>query len=335
MNFLQKEIKNEIMATDILICIYDEEPKEEIQKSIDESFKIFRDIEKRFSRFLPNNELSSFNSFGLLKNPKENIQLSDDLYQMLEKSLSFNKFTNGAFDISILPNLINEGYNISKTKGYYKPSILNSKSNSPTLQSSSNLNTVKTSKIMDLVLNKQEKTVTKPLALKIDLGGIAKGYAVDKVSKFLKEKYSNFLIDAGGDIYSSGIDLKNNYQYWAIDIENPLLTNISSDTLIVSDKGIATSGINRRKWTKDGIQKNHIINPKTGKSVSNDILSVTVITDTATQSDVLAKSLLIMGIEKGIKFSEEKEIASYFIDKNLKIFKSSKINKYIWKEQTN
>jgi thiamine biosynthesis lipoprotein len=320
MNFLQKEIKNEIMATDLFICIHDEKPKEEIEKDLNYSIKILKDTEQRFSRFLPNNELSKFN------NSSEKIQISDDLILMLEKALFFNKFTNQTFDISILQNLIKEGYNTSKKEGFFNP-----KSDSPTLTLNSSLSSNSNNpSLNDLNLNKQEKTASKPTDLKIDLGGIAKGYAVDKVSQFLKEKYSNFIVDVGGDIYASGIDLKNNYQYWAIDIENPLLTNMSSDTLIVSNQGIATSGVNRRKWTKDGIQKNHIIDPKTGKSISNNILSVTVISDTTTESDILAKSLLIMGIEEGIKFSEEKKIAAYFIDNKLNIFKSSKISKYVW-----
>ncbi len=316
MNFLQKEIKNEIMATDIFICVTDEKASQkEIQDSIDKAFDILRDIEKRFSRFLANNELSSFNKAS------GNIKISDDLMEMLEKSLHFNKFTNGAFDISILPNLISEGYNVSKKSGYYKS---NSKNDSPTLPSFS--------KITDLVLDKQNKTAFKPRDLKIDLGGIAKGFAVDKVSKFLRQKYQNFLVDAGGDIFASGSDLKNNYPYWAVEIENPLEPDKSTDILMLSNKSVATSGINRRKWIKDGQQKNHIIDPNTGKSVSNNLLAVTVVANTATEADVLAKGLLIMGLKKGLILCEISSISAYFTDNDLRISRSSKINEYVWKE---
>ena len=312
MNNFQKEIKNEIMATDVFICVIDEtSQKSEIKESIDEAFELFRVFESRFSRFLTDNELISFNK------AEGDVKISDDLAEMIEKSLYFYSLTSGAFDISILPNLLNEGYNVSKKKGYYKK-------DSEVFQPSS--------KITNLILDKQNKAAKKPEGLKIDLGGIGKGYAIDKVSDFLGKKYKNFIVNAGGDIYASGRDLKNDYPYWAIDIENPLEAGELVDVLMISNKGVATSGVNRRKWLKNGEMKNHIIDPETGKSISDDLLSVTVVANSATEADALAKSLLIMGVREGVRFCDDRSIAAYFIDKNLKVTKSSRINKYVWEE---
>ena len=316
MNFFEKEIKNQIMATDIFVCIADEKiSQKEIREDVEKAFGIFKDIENRFSRFLPNNELFFFNKSS------GNIKLSYDMLEMLERSLHYHKFTNGAFDISILPNLLSEGYNVSKKSGYYKA---NSKNNSPSLPSFS--------KITDLVLDIENNTATKPKDLKIDLGGIAKGFAVDKISKFLRQKYQNFLVDAGGDIFAAGTDLKNNCPYWAVEIENPIEPDKSTDILMLSNRAVATSGVNRRKWIKDGQKKNHIIDPKTGKSVYTGLLSVTVVANTTIEADVLAKSLLIMGIKKGLILCEINSIPAYFMDDNLKINRSTKINGYVWKE---
>jgi thiamine biosynthesis lipoprotein len=312
MNSFQKEIKNEIMATDVFIYIIDEKASQKkIQDSVDKAFSLLKEFESKFSRFMINNELATFNKAS------GNVKLSNDLSKMIEKSIYYRALTNGAFDISILPNLINEGYNVSKTKGYYEVAL-------PVCTSGY--------RITDIALNKKNKTAGKPKDLQIDLGGIGKGFAVDKVSGFLKKNYPNFLVDAGGDMFASGVDLKNNYPYWAVDIENPIDEGKSMDTLMITNMGVATSGVNRRKWVKDGEAKNHIINPTTGKSISGDILSVTVVAKDTTEADVLAKSLLIIGINEGTKFCEDNFIAAYFVDKNLKVYKSSKMNGYVWKE---
>lgn len=271
------------MATDVFVSVCDPLILEkEIESDVNLAFDIFRDFEQRFSRFIEGNELWKYN------HTEKNPHISGDLSNMLEKATFYHKFTNGLFDVSVLPNLISEGYP------------------SPTLTEHNKL---------------------------VDLGGIGKGYIVDKVSAFLRQKYENFLVDAGGDIFCSGKDLVNNYDYWAIEIENPQNQQKSFDTLTLTNMAVATSGINRKKWTKDGASKNHIIDPKTGKSLDNELLTATVVADNTIEADVLAKALLIMGLDKGMRFSEENKIASLFIDKNLNVYKSSKINQYVWQNQ--
>lgn len=309
----EKKVQNEIMSTDVFVKVCDNTGKftsREVDKDVDACFTMFSDFEKKYSRFLKNNALADFNS-----SEKTDLSKDTDLLNMISLSQKYSQMTGGVFDITILPDLINEGYEISKKEGYRAKSA----------KTAPNSFSYK-----DIYI--ERTTVTKPKGLKIDLGGIGKGYIIDKVSAFLRAKYTNFLVFAGGDIYFSGHDLVNNYEYWASDLENPKTNEEGLLTFTLSNKSIATSGINRRNWIKDGKTKNHLINPKTHQSVSGDIVSATVVSDTTTDADALAKSMVIMGTEKALDFSNKLKIATLIVDKNVGIHMSPEMEKYVWKE---
>ncbi|MFC1722283.1 FAD:protein FMN transferase, partial [Patescibacteria group bacterium] len=271
-----KEVKKEIMATDIYVGVIGEKSEEEkINNKINECFVIFKEFEKRFSRFIKNNELDKFN------NSSGKIQVSDDLYEILKLSLQFYRTTKGVFDISIYPYLLNEGYVLSSKDGYIGETYYYNE------------------KLVALEKLKLHKNciVEKPENLIIELGGIGKGFIINKVKEFLKNKYRNFVVDAGGDIFYSGKDLVNGYKYWVCEIQSPFNESTPIETLTLSNKAIATSAINKRKWLQKGALKNHIIDPKTSKSISNEIASITVISSSIINADIMAKTLLIMGLE--------------------------------------
>jgi thiamine biosynthesis lipoprotein len=310
--FAEKEVKNEIMATDVYVCIAD--PSIEVKQllfEIDSAFDLFRDFEEKFSRFIPNNELYTFNNSG------GEVTVSEELFEMLEIAKEYFAITKGVFDITILPILLEEGYVTSKKDGF--------------LSKNSNANLNKSYTMNDLILNKKYLTVNKPLDLNIDLGGIGKGFIVNKVAKVLSKNFENYIVDAGGDMYVSGKNLKHNYDYWAIDIESPADSNESLYTLMLSNKGVATSGINKRKWTHLGKEKNHLIDIKKSGSVCNNLLTNTIVSDSVIEADILAKSLLIMGLEDGLKFATDNNLAACFIDKDNKSYLSTEMENYVWK----
>lgn len=313
MVFVEKEVKNEIMATDVYIGIASETANDrDLKEAIKVVFDEIRSFEKRFSRFIPNNELAQFNV------PANEVHISADLLEMLKFSKYYYEKTDGIFDICILETLLKEGYRKSKTKDFYDPG-------SEELPESEY-------SISNIKIDELTSTVIKPKNLTIDLGGIGKGYIVKKVAEMLCIANENFIVDAGGDMYVAGKDLKHKYDYWAVDIENPLDSSESLATLMVSNKGVATSGVNKRKWLKNNEVKNHIIDTRTNASVENRVVTVTVVSDSAVESDVYAKSLLVMGREEGLKFSEANKLASFFIEKDLKFYMSPEMEKYVWKK---
>ena len=301
--FTEKEIKKEIMSTDVYILISsDIYSKSEMDEDIEHCFDMFRAFEQKFSRFIPDSELSKFNK-GLITS------IDDDFDQMIATAQKWQIKTQGLFDIGILPILENEGY----TKN-----IDDLKSKPITEQ---NIKLKKFQSIKHLTKNTDTGQYSKPKDLQIDLGGIGKGFIVDKVSKWLHEKYTNFVVDAGGDIFFAGENKIAKYNYWESYIENPKTESGSIQTLKLRNKGVATSGINRRNWIKSNETKHHIINPQTQLSADTDLISVTVIADSASQADILAKSLIIMGSKNGIEYAKLNHIPAFFIKKDFKVEK--------------
>ena len=299
---ITKKSQEKIMGTDIfceIIC----EPEERglAKKALEEAFDFFTSFEKRFSRFKTHNELWELNE-------SEGGKVSHELFALLKTARQYFYETNGLFDPSILPALESEGY-----AGAYQ--------NIPGERQS----------FSDLILDTINETATKPQGLKIDLGGIGKGFAVDMLDATLSKHFDHFLIDAGGDIYLRGANKKDGYSFWAIDIENPLEKETSPATLLLRDTAVATSGINRRNWEKDGEQKHHIIDPNTQKSSLSDLVTVTVIAPETTRADILAKTLFLKGKQAGLTFANAEHIPAVFVDQTGKAFFSHAMKPYVWK----
>lgn len=299
----EHEEKGSIMKTDIFIKLFSEQySKQEMQEDIDQSFQMFRDFEARFSRFRETSELSLFNCSSGGK-------VSEEFLFLLQKSKQFYEQTEGVFDPSILPVLEMIGY-----KGNVVSEISEKKET-----------------FSQLVFDETEQRVHKPKNLLIDFGGIGKGYIVDKVALLLSKKYTNGIVDAGGDMRMFGGDKDQNLDYFSIDIENSFEKTEILTTLILKDRAVATSGINRRHWHHQGIHHHHIIDPKRQASARSGLVQVTVIAETATEADIWAKTLFILGLEKGLAFAQKKNIQALFVGEEKKITRTPFFKDYEWK----
>ncbi len=313
MKTLTRNIADEIMTTLVYIALSsDKYTDEEINVDIAEIVAELKDFEHKFSRFLPDSELSKLNACDYTK-------VSDEMLAILDTCKKYHTHTKGLFDPTIHNALINEGYHLSKSKGFY-----NEKQHTHSSTTAANFDLVK--------IDYTNKTVAKPKNIKIDLGGIGKGYIIDAIANKLKKKYADFCISLGGDIYVAGYDQINNYPYWAIEIENPFAHKLDTPTLIVSDKAIATSGINKRVWQKYGQPKHHIIDPRTAQSSQTNLACTTVIGESTITCDIVAKMLLIHGADKGLEYCESNNIAAIFITKESKIIYTQKAHEYVWKD---
>lgn len=136
--------------------------------------------------------------------------------------------------------------------------------------------------------------------VKIDLGGIAKGYAVGEAMEVLKEEgVASALIDAGGDIYALGLV---NGRPWKIGIRRPPGEGIMG-VLDMADLAIVTSGDYERFFEKDGVRYHHILDPRTGYP-SRGIRSVTIISEDTTLADAFSTALFVLGAEKGMAVAQ-------------------------------
>lgn len=297
------EEKGKIMKTDVFVEISSQgHTKEEMVEDISFVFQMFRDFEARFSRFKETSELTLFNNSA-------GGEVSKEFFSLLQKCVFFHKETGGIFDPSILPVLDNLGYKGSKVGETKKMSDVFS----------------------ELVFDEKHTSVSKPKDVFIDLGGIGKGYIVDKASQFLSKKYTNGIVDAGGDIMTFGGDKSQNLDAFAIDIENPFDEQKTLAMVMLSEMAIATSGLSRRHWMHAGKEEYHIIDPATRASVASGLVQVSVILPNATMADVFAKTLLISGLDAGLRFSEEKQIPALFVGEDKKITRNSFFKQYEWK----
>ncbi|MCW1888297.1 MAG: FAD:protein FMN transferase, partial [Candidatus Moranbacteria bacterium] len=295
------QVSKEIMNTDILCEIMHlPEEQEKAEKCLRQVFSLLRNFEDRFSRFKKDNELWHLNHSHVHAPSKE-------LFELLSSSQYFHHLTQGLFDPSILPALENEGY----ASGQYT-----SQKNTPTFS--------------ELILTTSPPTVTKPDKLFVDFGGIGKGYIVDQVAAYLSLHFENFLIDAGGDIYTRGVNAKEDYPYWVIEVEHPDVEQDPAALLLLTDMAVATSGRNRRHWIKNEKVKHHIIDPRISESATLDFLSVTVIAPSVISADVLAKTLFISGKDKALTLAEDFHIPAVFIKDDGTVIINSYAQPYVW-----
>jgi len=146
-------------------------------------------------------------------------------------------------------------------------------------------------------LNEIEHSVRIPPGLELDFGGIGKGWAADQTAQALRS-IGPCLVDAGGDIAVFG-SLKDG-SGWPVGIENPLDPEEELTQVEVTNKGIATSGRNKRHWMKAGAFQHHILDPRTGLPAESDVLSATVIAPDVMQAEMAAKVINIIGSEAGL-----------------------------------
>ena len=189
-------------------------------------------------------------------------------------------------------------------------------------------NTLDQVKVSSYTIDDQNFILYRDSSNWFDLSSIAKGYAVQTIHNYLKENnMNNHLIDIGGEIIVNGSSIEDN---WKIGIQDP--SSISNKALkVITNKNssflaIATSGEYRNyKIDDNGDKVSHTINPNTLKSISNKILSVTVLhQSSATYADAYATALNVMGLEKALDKSNELNIASMFILENDEIVYSNK-----------
>ncbi len=231
--------------------------------------------------------------------------------KIIEKSLYFSEKTRGYFDLSIDPVL--------KRWNYFKESTLPSQ--------------IEIKQLLPLVDYKKIKiksdTLIIPEDFSLNLGGSAKGYALNRAKNILEE-YSihSALIDAGGDVLLVG--KKKGKDNWIIGIRNPRDADGIIGTLTVNDCFVFTSGDYERYFTIDGIRYHHIVDPFTGYP-SREIASATVIVKYGIEGDCITTALVAMGKEKAINYITDNAIEAVLVDtsKNIhKFINDRKLNIY-------
>ena len=238
-------------------------------------------IENLLSKYKAESEISRLNKTGELV-------VSPETFYVIKKSLDFWQASGGAFDISVGPLIDLWGFT---DKHYRLPKEEEIKQT---------LAIVGSDKI---VLNFNNNVVKFMLpGMKIDLGAIAKGYAVACAVKKLKENnIKSCLVNAGGQIYGLG---DKSGKPWRIAIRDPREKDFQG-FLDLHNKAVATSGDYEQFFIKDNKRFSHIIDPRTGYPEDSGVISATVIADDGLTADALATAIVVLGKDKGLALLEK------------------------------
>ena len=251
--------------------------------------------------------MSTYNSNSLITkiNNNKEVLLDDHFKYVFNTSKKIYYETSGDFDPSIGP-------------------LVNSLDFGPTT------NNISTDSLMKLVgLDKFkifENKLHRPLNSFLDFNAIAKGYSVDMISEFLLfNNVANFLVEVGGEIRSSGMNLADD-RNWRVGLDTPTFDGSQNEiykAFNLIDKSMATSGVYRKfKIDSLGNKYAHIIDPKTGYSSKTNILSITVIADNCIEADAYATALHLMTLDEINLFVQKNNKISVFVifkDENNKI----------------
>lgn len=209
------------------------------------------------------------------------VSVSPETFEIIIKSIEISRMTHGAFDITF--ESVGYLYNFRTSKA-------------PTSEEVSSRLDAIDYRHVKTDANNRTISFTHP-GVKINLGGIAKGYIVDKcIDMLINEGVQNAMVNAGGDSRILG---DRNGRPWKIGIQDPRNKSIILRSINVENSAISTSGDYERFFEKDGIRYHHIINPSTGTS-SERMRSVTIIGESATMTDALSTAIFVLGDHQGM-----------------------------------
>ncbi len=261
------------------------------QKCIEAAFSEIDNIDNLMSDYKSDSEIGIVN-----KNAAEKaVQVGESTFEVLQRSVEFSKLTGGAFDITVGPSV--DLFRAAKETHI-----------APTREQIDNAK----SKVgyEKLILDPNNRTVQFAVeGMRLDLGGIAKGYGIDKaIDAMQKAGALGAMVDIGGDVRCFGIPAKGK-DHWMVGLQDP---NLPADTpgldivlrLKITEGAVATSGDYQQFVIIDGKEYSHIIDRQTGTS-SEGLSSVTIIADNATDTDALATAVSVMGAEKGLALIEK------------------------------
>jgi thiamine biosynthesis lipoprotein len=272
------------MGTVILNKVSGEHGEKAIRSGEEETLR----LEGMLSRYLSNSEISRINSSAGIRYEK----VSNETYEVIHQAVEYSKYCQGCFDITIGPlvDLWKTAKNTSIPPDITKINL-----------------TLPLVNYGEIVLDPYENAVyLKKVGQSIDLGGIGKGFAADKVMEvFRTYSVTSAFTNFGGNVATIGA--KSDGSPWCIGIQHPRQENKLIGVVYEVNKSVVTSGDYQRYFIdSNGKRYHHILDPSTGYPSKSELISVTIVTDSSMAADALSTMLFVAGIKRGI------ELLKYF-----------------------
>ena len=251
-----------------------------------------KNVDELMSNYKSDSEIGRVNKNAAM----EPVAVGEATFEVLQKSIEFSRLTDGAFDITVGPLV--SLFRIEERTGTAPSEVMIADAKSKVGYEK-------------LKLDEENRTVQFTVeGMRLDLGGVAKGYAVDKAIEAARQSGAfGAMVDLGGDIRCFGKPPEGKRQ-WLIGLQDPkaAIKGIGGGgivlTLKVTDKAVATSGDYQQFVLVEGKRHSHIIDRESGSSAEG-LSSVTIIADSAIDADALATAVSVMGAEKGLAFIEK------------------------------
>ena len=288
------------MNTTVELLLRTEEDEQAEQAMLDVQ-ELFFQTERICSRFRPDSELSQLN-----RSPGQPFNVSALLDTALLAAYSAYQHTAGLFNPGILPNLEQAGYDKTLEQVLARTNAARSLPALP----------VDPAFPVEW-LDRTKRQVRLLEGRQVDLGGIVKGWTVDRAAAHLARFGAGFA-NAGGDLRVFG----KNDEPWEIGIADPFEPDQDIAYIPLSSGALATSSSQKRRWQQGDAWNHHLIDPATGLPSSSRIVSATVTAPTCKQADVWAKTVLLLGPEQGLEWIAKRGAHALLVDAERKIWRN-------------
>jgi len=259
-------------------------PGESAERRLRRAERWLHAFEARFSRFLATSELSRLNASAGRPFPASPL-----LFRLVSLALTLAERSGGRFDPTVLRALEGAGYDRSFER--LAP-----------LQRRRAADLSPRASWRQVRLDAASRQLTLPPDCGLDLGGIGKGWAVDRLAVLLG---TPCLINAGGDVFAAG--RPPDAPAWLVGVADPFDSERDLALLPLRDQGVATSTTLKRRWQVGDRWLHHLIDPRTGRPSDSDAVQVTAVAPTATLADYHAKVALLLGSEDGRRYLDVEE----------------------------
>lgn len=264
-----------------------------------EAEEVFHQAENVLSRFDSTSELSRLNN-----QTSRWTRVSDLLWSVITQALFMAEETTGLFDPTQLKALEEAGYDRSFAQMVAE--VVRSE-NGPSLNRLGQWQTVE--------LDAAAQAIWLPPNVRLDLGGIAKGYTAKRAADFLNS-YGPCLVDASGDLTAGSAPL--GWPGWPVAVDIPFQKESDPTeglfSLWLVDGTMATSGIDYRRWRRNGRLAHHVIDPRTGQPAQTDLLTVTVLAKSAVRAEAWATAALVSGSATALQQLTATGLAGALVD---------------------
>jgi thiamine biosynthesis lipoprotein len=254
-----------------------------LAEAADAAFVEIDRLDRQMSNYSETSELSFINHHAA----REDVIVEKELFEFLKLSVEYSRATGGAFDITVGP--------LMKAWGFF-----DKKGRVP---DATELKAV-TARVgfNHLRLNERTHTIRFDCeGVELDLGGIAKGYAVDKAAEILRASGVTSAFITAGSSSICAIGAPPNRGSWRVEISDPLDRSHALEAIELNDRSVSTSGCHEKTFELGGKTYCHIMDPRIGRPIEG-LISATIVTAGGIEAEALSKALMVMGIEKAREF---------------------------------